>query len=358
MGEVIDAYARLGIGAIMPFLERREALRGELGALIGAQGGDIGFVANTTAGLNVVANGLRWRRGDRVVVFRGEFPTNVFPWRQAARREGLELCWLDADAFFGPEGKGLEMLEAEIRAGVRLVAVSAVQFHTGLRMPLREIGALCRRHGAELCVDAIQAAGVCPIDVDWGIDYLACGGHKWLGGVEGAAFVYIHRDKVPTLEPNFAGWLSLEAPIDFLLGPGHLRYDRTVRAEASMVEGGVSSVIGLAALEASVQALRTLGVAPIYQHVQQYLDALEPGLVNLGFSSHRSAVAEQRSAIASFDLPPGVAASTDVLGFAERLDARGVKVTTPDGLLRFAPHWSNPLAEVPGVLEAVEAAVG
>ncbi len=357
MGEVIEAYARSGIGAIMPYLERREALRGELGELIGARGADIGFVANTTAGLNVVANGVRWRAGDRVVVFRGEFPTNVFPWRQAAAREGLELCWLDAEDFRGPAGDGLAKLEAMLAEGVRLVAVSAVQFHTGLRMPVREMGAMCRRHGAELCVDAIQAAGVCPLDVDWGIDYLACGGHKWLGGVEGAAFVYLHPDKVADLQPNLAGWLSLEQPIDFLMGPGELRYDREVRPEASMVEGGVQSVVGLAALQASVQALRTLGIAPIYAHVQRYLDELEPGLVELGFASHRSGVDEQRSAIASFDLPARVAKHTDVATFAERLDARGVKVTTPDGLLRFAPHWSNPLAEVPAVLEAVAAAV-
>jgi len=356
MAAVVESYARQGIGAIMPWIERRESLRGDLARLIGASAADIGFVGNTTAGLNVVANGLRWRSGDRVVVFRGEFPTNVFPWQQAARRADLELVWLDTENFFGADASGLARLEDALRGGVRLVAVSAVQFHTGLRMPIREIAALCRRHGAQLCVDGIQAVGVCEVDVAWGIDYLACGGHKWLGGVEGAAFVYLAPHRIEELEPNLSGWLGLENPIDFLMGPGELRYDRNARAEASMVEAGVVSVVGFAALQAAVASLLELGVDRIYEHVQQYLDVLEPGVVELGFASRRSPVADQRSAILSFELS-GATARGGIGPLAEGLAERGVKVTTPDGLLRFAPHWSNALTEVPRVLEALRGAL-
>ena len=62
--------------------------------------------------------------------------------------------------------------------GVRLRAVSAVQFQTGYAMPIRDLGALCRRHGCELFVDGIQAVGVMPFDcTDLGVDYLAVGCH-------------------------------------------------------------------------------------------------------------------------------------------------------------------------------------
>ncbi len=107
---------------------------------------------------------------------------------------------------------------------MRLVAVSAVQFQTGLSMPLAEIGALCRAHGAELCVDAVQAVGVVPMDVEaLGLDYLACGAHKWLLGLEATGFLYVRRERQPSLRPALAGWLSHEDAVSFLLeGPGKL----------------------------------------------------------------------------------------------------------------------------------------
>src|SRR5262245_1296445 len=89
--------------------------------------------------------------------------------------------------------RGLEALEGELlRGAVRLVAVSAVQFQSGLRMPLQAMSRMCHVHGAELFVDGVQACGVVPVDVRAeGIDYLACGSHKWLMGLEGAGFLYV-----------------------------------------------------------------------------------------------------------------------------------------------------------------------
>jgi selenocysteine lyase/cysteine desulfurase len=79
----------------------------------------------------------------------------------------------DPDRVLGP-------LEDQLKRGLRLVAVSAVQFQTGLCMPLVEMAALCRKYGAEIAVDAIQAAGVVPFAIDaLGLDYVAGGAHKW-----------------------------------------------------------------------------------------------------------------------------------------------------------------------------------
>jgi selenocysteine lyase/cysteine desulfurase len=353
--EVLTRYAADGVAALFPCLEQREHLRGRLAALVGAQASELGFVANTTAGVRAVGLGVPWKPGDRVVLLEGEFPANVTPWQRAAELFDLRLEWLRTDDFFGPSGTGLARLEDLLRRGVRLVAVSAVQFQSGLRMPLSEIGALCRTHGAELFVDAIQACGAVPIDVEaMQIDYLSCGSHKWLMGLEGVALLYVRQTRAAALRPVVAGWLSHEDGVRFLFdGPGHLRYDRPIRARADLVEGGAMPVVVLAALEAATEPILALGVPEILEHVQAFHDGLEPGLLARGFQSLRSAVPAQRSGILSV-LPP---AGVDVVALHAGLGRRGISCTIPDGRLRFAPHWPNALAEVPVVLDALDEAL-
>lgn len=346
-------YGRQGMGAFFAWQAQRERLRGLLADLIGAAAADIALVPSTTRGISDIALSLPWRPGDRVVLFEGEFPTNVTPWQCAAKLFDLEIVWQRAEDF--RTGAGLERLEAELRRGLRLVAVSAVQFQTGLRMPLEELGRACERYGAELFVDAIQALGVVPFDVRRArVDYLSAGSHKWLMGVEGAALLYVRPERAQALVPRVAGWLSHEDADTFLrLGKGHLRYDRPLKRDVRVFEGSAQNVLGFAALEASVALLLELGVPRIHEHVQRYNDALEAALVGRGFVSLRGASPEARSGTASFEPPAGV----DGLALHRALLDAGVSCALPDGVLRFSPHWPNALAEVELIAERVDAAL-
>ncbi len=346
--------ARHGLGAVFPMIDARERIRAQFAELIGAQPADVGLVHNTTQGVIDVAMCMPWRPGDRVVCFAGEFPTNVTPWQRAAATFDLELVMLQAEDF--RTSKGLERVADALYDGVRLVAVSAVQFQTGLCAPLATLARMCHDAGAELFVDAIQAAGVVPIDVTGsGIDYLAAGGHKWLMGVEGAGFLYVSPHRVGGLKPRLAGWLSHEEPLSFLFGePDHLRYDRPIRARADMFEYGAPNAIGYMAAEVSLGLLLELGVANIFDHVQSYHDALEPALVERGFTSVRASDPELRSGSLCFLPPEGL----ELGPFNVALGERGVAASTPDGHLRFAPHWPNGLAEVEVVRDAVADALG
>jgi cysteine desulfurase / selenocysteine lyase len=343
---ILDDYARKGVGAFGTWLEQRGRLRGKLAALVGAQPEEVGFTASTTAGVVAIANCVPWKKGDRVVLFEGEFPTNVTPWQQAARTFELEIVWLRAEDF--RTDAGMESLRRELARGVRLVATSAVQFQTGLRMPWEAMGAACHAAGAELFVDAIQAVGAVPIDVSDGIDYLVCGSHKWLMGLEGIGFVYVAPAAMDALEPRLAGWLSHEEPLRFLFeGEGHLRYDRLIRKRADWIEYGAPNALGAAALEASVDLIAQVGVEALFAHANGYLDALESALLDRAFTSARHP--EARSCILSVraPTPEGTAAAF------ERLAEGGIAVTMPDGWLRFAPSWPNSIAEVGLVLDAL-----
>jgi len=350
--ELLDDYARLGGSALGKWLPRRETLRAQLGRLIGASPDNIAFASSATSALGDLAFCLPWRPGDGVLVGNGEFPGNVSPWQNAAALFALRVHFLpklrtsDDDEF-------LSALEARLRAGrVRLVALSAVQFQTGIRTPLDSVVRLCRAYGAELALDAIQACGVVPLDVTaLDVDYLAGGAHKWLMALEGTGFLYVKPSCTPRLVPRTAGWLSHEDGLRFLFeGPGVLRYDRPIKGGIQFMEGTSANAAGYAALEASLAAILQLGVPAIFEHVSAYLDELEAGLLARGLTSLRPREAARRSGILSIEPPAGLAAADVVAALHER----GVCATMPDGLVRFAPHFPNSRAEIPAVLSALD----
>lgn len=347
---VVDDYARRGVSSFGAWREQRERLRARLARLIGADADEIALASSTTRTVVDVALCLPWREGERVICLRGEFPTNVTPWQRAAETFGLELAFLDVEDF--RTDRGLEALDAELERGARLIAVSAVQFQSGLRMPIGEIARRAHDAGAEVFVDAIQACGVVPLDVHrLGVDYLGCGSHKWLMGTEGAGFLYVRRDRAASLVPRVAGWLSHEEPLSFLFeGAGHLRYDKPIRRDPTFLESGATNAIGFAALEASVAAIQHLGVHAIWEHVQRYHDALEPELRARGFASRRHPEPDHRSGILSF-IPPD---HVELPALWRALGEERVACTMPDGHLRFAPHWPNSLDEVPKVAAALD----
>lgn len=352
---VLDAYATRGNVAFLDFIEQRERLRGKLGSLIGAPAADIALISGTTRGISDLALCFPWKAGDRVLLFAGEFPANVNPWLRAAELFGLQVDFIATEgAAEDPEGLLREVTQ-HLTRGVRLVAVSAVQFQTGLRMPLEALAELCARHGAQLCVDAIQACGVMPLDAPaLGIDYLVTGSHKWLLGPEGVGFLYARPERAKALLPRTAGWLSHEQGTRFLFdGPGHLRYDLPLKQGPQMLEGGSSSTLGFAGLEAAIEPILQLGPAAIFAHVSGYLDQLEPGVVARGFVSRRSPSPRARSGILSLQPPADLSATELVL----ELRKRGVYASMPDGLLRFAPHFPNDLSEIGTVLAALDEAI-
>lgn len=351
LGMLTD-YARLGAGAIGGAVAQRDRLKGKLSKLIHAQPQDIALTRNTSEGALDIAFSIPWTAGDGVVLFRGEFPANVSAWLQAAEVFSLNIFWLDAEAMTRPQGL-TQLHDLLKRETIKLVAVSAVQFQTGWRMPLENIGTITREAGALLFVDGTQACGCVPLDMQAlaGIDFMACSGHKWLMGLEGAGFLYVRPDAMTHLKPRLVGWLSGVDAFDFLMrGAGLICYERPLRTQADVFEGSSPAALGYAALEASVDLLLGLGVANIFKHVTSYIDALDAGLRALGFPTTRRAGCE--SGIVSVPVESGAR-----LGAVHRaMMAAGVACSTPDGYLRFAPHWPNSLDEIPQVLAALRAA--
>ncbi len=247
----------------------------------------------------------------------------------------------------------MQALEQELRAVIRLVALSYMQFQTGFRMPVSAIGQLAHDFDAYVLVDAIQAVGVVDVDVSQlPIDFLACGSHKWLMGLEGVGFIYVEPDALAALTLRWVGWRSHQDALAFLSeGPGLLRYDRPLLKTIQFLEAGAPNALGHVALEAGLDPILALRPRRIFEHVQTILDRLEEGLLEWGWSSLRGTTTpETRSGILAVQPPLTEYTSA----FCQALNDRGVICTMPDGLLRFSQHWPNDLEQAHRVLEIVD----
>src|SRR3954467_14081152 len=112
-----------------------DAIRAACGAMINAGGDEIALLKNTAEGISLVANAIDWKAGDRIVTAAGEYPANVYPWMEVARRFGAELVMVPGAV--DDAGRQAVPVEAILRAAdhqrTRLVTLSHVEYATGQR---------------------------------------------------------------------------------------------------------------------------------------------------------------------------------------------------------------------------------
>lgn len=213
-------------------------------------------ITSTSGGLAAVANAMEWRSGDNVLFCEVEFPSNAYPWLSLERR-GVEVRQVPAV----DGGLTLDALLPLVDEGTRLIAASAVQFLSGHRTNLSAIGAFARAREIIFVVDAIQAIGHLPIDVQaMNIDVLASGGQKSLLAAPGTGFMYVRDAFCQTLRPQPPG---PNATRDFL---HWLEYDLEPLPGAERFNMGTWNLVGWFGLQKSVQLLQDLGIENIDRH--------------------------------------------------------------------------------------------
>ena len=313
-----------------------DRLRESMARLINAEPQEIAILKNTSEGLSFVAQGLRWEEGDNVVTTALEFPSNWTPWKRLEAR-GVE-CRVAALPT-------VEELDKVIDGRTRLVTVSSVAFHNGFVADLDAIGALCARRGVLFCVDAIQSAGVLPIDVRRSnIHFLAADGHKWMCGPEGAAIFYVAAEQRELLEVVESGWWNIQRGGKFILcGTEWL-------PDGRRFEAGSLNTNGIFGLRAALDLIHEIGVATIAERAISVAALLADALEELGCK------VESPRPIASSIVgatPPSVEKS--LLWWHRQLEERGVVCAPREGMLRFSPHFYNDAKDVERVIGALRA---
>ena len=316
------------------WLDTYEGLRVAAARLIGADRSEIALVKNTSEGIATVAMGLKWRPGDKIVAFREEFPANVFPWmRLEAARVGVD--WLSVT----------DSLEQIDRAcdGARLLAISFVQYLSGLRADLRSIGEICKRHKCFFLVDAIQGMGAFPLDVEaCRIDALAADGHKWMMGPEGCGILYVRKERQDSVFPVEFGWTNVAGFNDYS------SRDMALRPDAGRYECGTLNTIGCYGLRAAIELLLDVGVERIGPAVQALADRLAEGARERGYHVLGDRTPATGAGIVSAQKP-----GLDSRMVVKHLKEHGIQAAPRQGWVRMSPHFYVSPEDIEKVIEAL-----
>lgn len=226
-----------------------EETRSLLAGWLGADSDEIIFTSGTTAGINLVRQGLQGLQ--RVAVTVMEHHSNLVPWMD------LENC-----KFIPVDDMGqidMEALEAVLKEGVDLLAVTHVSNVLGCVTPIKSLIEMAHRYGAKVLVDAAQSASHHPIDVrSLDVDFLVCSSHKMLGP-SGAGALFASRAMHDQLQPVAKGGqmvddVTLEG---WTLQPAPYCYEAGSPAAESVIGWG-----------AAIQYLDDFGVEAIGQRLK------------------------------------------------------------------------------------------
>ncbi len=299
------------------------AARGSARALIAAEDGEVALTTSTTAGVNIIAEGFPWQAGDVVVTASDEYPANVYPWMNL-RDRGVETRVVPSR-----DGRvAIEDIEAELKRGARLLALSHVEFATGYRNDLDALAALCVEHGAAFFVDAIQGLGALRIDVSkTPIDFLATGGQKWLLSPEGSGFLYIRKSWIERLRAVGVGSRSVTTSFNEPLG------EMLLKRDATRCEGGAYATASLIGFARSLLLFQTIGFDVASERILERAESVRMRATSAGWSLYGPKTPVEESGIVVLER-----AGVEPNNVVARARHSGVIISSRRGRLRVSPH--------------------
>ncbi len=311
-------------------LEKTANLKQKLAILLSTESERIAFTKSVTDSLNILAQGIEWKRGDRIILNDIEFPANVYPF--------LNLTNIGVEIDFVKSKNGsidIEDIEKAITPQTKLLSISFVQFLSGYRADLKTIGELCKKNNIIFSVDAIQGAGVAPLDVkEMQIDFLVGGAHKWLMGLMGLGYLFITEQLQNKIEQKTAGWLSVEDEWNLL------DYKLKFKKDATRFHTGTFSMIGITALNASLDFFESVGQKNIHKSILDNTEYFISKLNEIGLNPLLQNV-ERNNLAGIVTLPIN---NAEVI--FEKLQQKNIVCSLREGMIRFSPHFYNTKDEI------------
>jgi selenocysteine lyase/cysteine desulfurase len=247
--------------------------------LVGAKASNMAITANATDGFVRSMSSFDFQRGDSIVTSRSDYTSYQIHYLALSQRLGVKIMYAD-DL---PEG-GIDpqsVREILRREKCRLVHVSWIPTHSGTMQDAGAVGEVCEEAGVPYIVDACQAVGQVPIDVNaLKCDYLTVTARKFLRGPRGIGFMFasdraLSRGDHPLfvdmrgakwvspdrydVEPSakrYEDWefpyalvMGLRAAAEYALDAGVERCGNLARSHAAYLRSRLTAVPGLRVLD-------------------------------------------------------------------------------------------------------------
>ncbi|MEI8044399.1 MAG: aminotransferase class V-fold PLP-dependent enzyme [Verrucomicrobiota bacterium] len=316
----------------------------KLGAqLLNCQPDEVAFVGPTSLALSFIASGLKLRRGDNILIYFDDYPSNVYPW-MALAGQGVEVRLMNT--------RGLGAIRArdvvgQVDENTRLVSLASCHFVSGCRIDIQTIGKQLHDRGILFCLDAIQTLGAFPTTVEH-VDLLAADAHKWLLGPCGAGVLYVRRPVQDRINPPIYGWNNVSCP-NFVA-----QEQIVLRTGSQKYEAGTHNLLGIVGLVAAMELLLELGIENIAAELLRKRALLIPALQAKGcIVLQGDAPPEAASGIVSFHRPGG-----DLPALHQKLLDAGVITSlradrAGQQYIRLSPHCYTTDAELHRALELI-----
>lgn len=292
--------------------------------LICSAAADVGLFASTVEALEGIAARLELRQRNNLVLCSAlSRPSFAAFWRGYARRYGLVV----REAMFDDNGFPAAKLAELIDSGTALVAMPSVSYARGWRLPVAEIGSLCRAQNVFFLVDGSASVGIIQIDVMRdGVDGLLVSADGNVLGVHGLAFVYTNKV-----------WGGCASP-----------FSRRRKARDYRME--IPHLLSLAVAQEALRVFDDCGVTEIERHAVELAERLRLALEELGMPVERPWIKGQLSHVAVIGVTCVDADMSlrdqGLQKFAEQLTSGRVRYTVRAGQLQFGFHLYNRLRDV------------
>jgi selenocysteine lyase/cysteine desulfurase len=316
-----------------------EEVRTLAAQVLGAEADAIALVPAVSYGVAIAAANLPMSSGQTIVLLDQEFPSNVYAWRELAKRKGGNVVHVT-------RRNGMNWSEAVEEATDRNTAIVAVpQCHwtDGSGIDLERVGERVRAVGAALVIDASQSLGAQPLDLHRvQPDFLVAVGYKWLLGPYGLGYLYVAPKWRQLGTPLEQSWLTRARSEDFSrlveytdeYRPGARRFDMGEFPQFVLVPMAIAAL-------AQILAWNVVNIAeflaPLIERIAQL--AIEEGYSVLP--------AEQRCThMIGIRHPAGIPS-----GLVNLLKRAKVFVSIRGDSIRVAPHLYNSRSDVEHLFE-------
>ncbi len=267
---------------------------------------EIIMTRNTTEGINIIANGLRWSKGDKIVTTLVEHHSNFIVWLRLKQRYGVDVKAVKPRE---PLKYGIldsADFEKAIDDKTKLVAVIHISNCLGTIEPVQEITEIAHEHGAYVLVDAAQSVPHMKVDVQKiGCDFLSFSGHKMCGPT-GSGALYITEELTDQVEPLCIGGGTIkDVGIDYY----------TLERSPKRFEAGTPAIAEAIGLGAAVDYLQKLGMENVKRYERKLAKQMYEGILQIPKVEIYGPEPKDRIAITSFNVdnlnPNDVAAKLD-----------------------------------------------
>ena len=313
---------------IPDFYDAADEARALFAGIVNADAEGVAMVPAASYGIETAVRNLTLGAGRHVLTLADQFPSQVYPWRRMARRDGGEVLQV-------PVPKDQAATDAVLDAindATAVVSLGNVLWTNGALIDLIRVREACDRVGAALVLDLTQSAGALPIDfAKVRPDFAVAAAYKWLLCPYTTGFLYVapqHREGEPLEE----GWITrkdsenFSALVDYTddYQPGAIRFDMGQRANFALMPGVI----------AALKQITEWGVENLYATLSARNSALCGRLSALGLTPTPDDA--RGGHFIGAGLPDG--APTDLLA---QLAAQNIFLSERGGSLRITPHLWN-----------------